>query len=226
MTKGIIEKLQLQKYERRAVLSEDRSLQGELKPLAPYDTKLQNGPYDLIFSYVTDLPEMKAICEKVAKENFLAEKGYLFIAYPKRGNKAFETSIHRDEIFPYLQVNEDDGYLPGSDLKFSRMVQLDEVFTVVGLKMDRSGKGKVSSASSQRVADYEARIPEIEALLVPHPIELALYESLTPGYRRDWARYIFSAKQEATRTKRAAEMVEVLGKGYKTMELYKKSKRT
>ena len=46
----------------------------------------------------------------------------------------YPTFVHRDEIFPTLQVNEADGYIKGSTLKFNRMVSLDETFTVVGMK--------------------------------------------------------------------------------------------
>ena len=51
-------------------------------------------------------------------------------------------------------------------------------------------------------------------------IAAKLYAELTPGYQRDWARYIYSAKQAATQEKRRTEMLDILGKGHKTKNLY------
>ncbi len=44
---------------------------------------------------------------------------------------------------------------------------------------------------SQCVADYADRIKDVEALLANHPNELKFYQSLTPGYQKDWARNLF-----------------------------------
>ncbi|MGT2861578.1 YdeI/OmpD-associated family protein [Streptococcus gallinaceus] len=59
--------------------------------------------------------------------------------------------------------------------------------------------------------------------LVGNQTALNFYDSLTSGYQKDWARYVFSAKQEATQTKRKAEMVDILNKGFKTRQLYQAS---
>lgn len=153
----------------------------------------------------------------------MQEKGYLFFAYPKKGNKRYDTFIHRDEIFPAMNVGE-DGYVGDSDVKFSRMVGMDDVFTVVGLKREKK-KAKKSSAASQCVADYKDNVKDVEQLLAEHPKELAFYQELTPGYQTDWARYIFSAKQQKTREKRQEQMVDVLSQGYKTIDLYRLNKK-
>ena len=110
-----------------------------------------------------------------------------------------------------MKVGE-EGYVENSDLKFSRMVSMDDVFTVVGLKREKN-KTKSSSASSQCVADYEDHVKDIEMLLIDFPNALGLYKELTPGYQREWARYIFSAKQQQTREKRQAQMVGILAQG-------------
>jgi uncharacterized protein YdeI (YjbR/CyaY-like superfamily) len=54
------------------------------------------------------------------------------------------------------------------------------------------------------------------------PDVLAFYQSLTPGYRKDWARYVYSAVQEETREKRREEMKVILGEGYKSIDLYRR----
>lgn len=81
-----------------------------------------------------------------------------------------------------------------STVKFARMVGLDEVFTVIGLKEEEKKTAKTTSSKvSQRVDDYIEKIQAIESDLEDSPELLAFYQSLTPGYRKEWARYVYSA---------------------------------
>jgi hypothetical protein len=210
----IINKLKLNKYSNMAVINQphDYDLFNEFKTTLSKD-------HDAIFVFVETVNEMVEYTKRIIQDQCLLEKGYVFFAYPKKGNKRFTTYVHRDEIFPAMQVGE-DGYVENSDLKFSRMVSMDDIFTVVGLKREKK-KEKKSSATSQCVADYEGHVPDVEKLLADYPTELSFFKNLTPGYRRDWARFIFSAKQEKTREKRKEQMVEVLSQGYKSMDLYR-----
>jgi uncharacterized protein YdeI (YjbR/CyaY-like superfamily) len=105
------------------------------------------------------------------------------------------------------------------------MVGLDDIFTVVGLKDESKAKATNSSKTSQCVDDYIDLIPNVEMDLEDTPELLTIYKSLTPGYRKDWARHIYSAKQEATKAKRREEMKVVLGAGYKTLDLYRRDKK-
>lgn len=214
----IINKLKLDKYNNMAVLNQP----ADYDFFKGYKTEL-TGSHDAIFIFAETIAEMVDQTERIIKEQQLLENGYLFFAYPKKGNKRYETFVHRDEIFPKMKVN-DDGYVDNSDLKFSRMVSMDDVFTVVGLKREKK-KVQKSTASSQSVGDYEENVKDIEALLADHPNELAFYNDLTPGYKRDWARYIFSAKQQNTREKRQAQMVEILSQGYKSFDLFRQKKK-
>ncbi|WP_175578197.1 hypothetical protein [Bacillus massilinigeriensis] len=132
MSKTIVEKLNLKKYKQAAILNQpERS--DYFPELADYDTELANSLYDLIFAFVLDMDALKAIVNKVIEGNYLNKKGYLFLAYPKKDNKVYPTFIHRDDLLSGLGANE-EGYIGTSTIKFSRMVSLDEVFTVVGLK--------------------------------------------------------------------------------------------
>ncbi|MFV8829552.1 YdeI/OmpD-associated family protein [Alkalihalobacterium sp. APHAB7] len=215
---SIIDKLNLSKYKNLAVLHQpsDYHLFNEAK------TSL-SGEHDAIFIFVETMDQMVNYTQKVINEEQLQEKGYLFFAYPKKGNKRYHTYIHRDEIFPAMKV-EEDGYVENSDVKFSRMVSMDDVFTVIGLKREKK-KAKKSSAASQCVADYEDHVKDIEKLLEGHPNELKFYQELTPGYQRDWARHIFSAKQQKTREKRQEQMVDILSQGYKSVDLFRQKKK-
>jgi hypothetical protein len=221
MAKTITEKLNLHKYEKKVVLHmpEDSTYLDELKS---YGTELVTGEsYDLIFAFVFNMDSMKLLADEVVKNDYLNKGGYLFLAYPKKGNKLYPTYIHRDEILGGLGADE-DGFIASSNIKFSRMVGMDETFTVVGLKEDSKIKNKASTKASQCVDDYIDYVTQIEKDLAELPNLLSFYQSLTPGYKKDWARYVYSAKQDATKEKRREEMKMILGAGYKSRELYRK----
>lgn len=220
MAKTIVEKLNLQKYEKAAILYLPEGAD-YLADLAHYDRELIGSKYDLIFAFVLDLESLKELVDEVIENNYLNQNGYLFLAYPKKGNKVYPTFIHRDDLLAGLGADE-NGYVGTSNIKFARMVGLDDVFTVVGLKEDSKSKNPTSTKTSQCVDDYIELIPSVENDLHDTPDLLAFYQSLTPGYRKDWARYVYSAKQEATKAKRREEMKMILGAGYKSRDLYRR----
>lgn len=220
MTKTIVEKLSLHKYKKVAVLNLPDGAD-YLSELKDYDTELKGDTYDLIFAFVLDAESLKELVNTVIDKNYINKKGYLFLAYPKKGNKVYSTFIHRDDLFGILGADE-EGYVGTSTIKFARMVGLDDVFTVVGLKEEARKKSQSSSKASQCVDDYIELIPEVEKDLSDTPEALTFYQSLTEGYRKDWARYVYSAKQENTKDKRREEMKIILSAGYKSRDLYKK----
>ena len=218
---SIAKRLGFEKFQKRAVLGKERAVADDFAELDSYDTDVDAGKYDLIFSYVLTLEELKARVRDTITHDRLNPEGYLYIAYPRIGNKTYDTSVHRDAIFPSLGVDDGNGYVGDSTLKFARMVKLDDTFTLVGLKNAVKGKGKATKASSGNVADYEKFIPDVKEYLdAEHRKTAKFYAELTPGYQRDWARYIYSAKQPATQEKRKTEMLDILGKGHKTKNLY------
>ncbi|PEJ58622.1 hypothetical protein CN692_10155 [Bacillus sp. AFS002410] len=220
MTKTIVEKLNLTKYKKATVLFQPSNT-NYFTDLPHFETDLLNSPYDLIFAFVLNMDSLKELMTKIIDNNYLNKNGYIFVAYPKKGNKVYPTYIHRDDLFEGLGADE-SGYVGSSTIKFARMVGLDDVFTVVGLKDDSKTKATNNSKASQCVDDYIDLIPNVEKDLEETPELLTIYQSLTPGYRKDWARHIYSAKQEATKEKRREEMKVVLGAGYKTLDLYRR----
>ena len=215
---SVIDKLNLSKYSNMVVINQPN----DYALFTEQAIKLSKN-HDAIFIFVETIDEMVKHTQLILNKQLLLEKGYLFFAYPKKGNNRYETFIHRDEIFPAMNVGE-DGYVDNSDIKFARMVSMDDVFTVVGLKREKK-KVKKTSTASQCVSDYVENIKDVEALLANHPNELQFYQSLTPGYQKDWARHIFSAKQQQTREKRAQQMVEILSQGYKSIDLFRRKKK-
>ncbi|MGX7263917.1 YdeI/OmpD-associated family protein [Enterococcus crotali] len=218
MGKSIIEKLNLMRYSSSVVVN--RPNDTYLPELKEFSNQLPTAPVDLIFVFVTSMAEFEQIVSEVILKQLLLKDGVLFVAYPKKGNKSYPTFVHRDEIFPTLQVDDQDGYIKNSTLKFNRMVSLDETFTVTGMKnVERTTKS--ISANSARVEDYIQFIPAVEVLLENSKEAKRMFDQLTPGYKKDWARYIFSAKQATTQEKRKAEMIDILEKGFKSKELYR-----
>jgi hypothetical protein len=188
-----------------------------------YDVFPAKTPYQAIFSFTFSLAEMAQVIEQTVTTGRLAEQGMLFLVYPKKGNKRFDSWIGRDDIFPYLHVSEETGYVGDTVLKFNSMASFNEHLTVVGLR-HLPGKPVKTSGVSQRVEDYAARVPDLRSYLADKPAILPIFDSLAPGYQKDWARHVFSAQTQATREKRLLEMVEILGQGYKTYQLYRQAK--
>src|SRR6476620_352922 len=129
--------------------------------MADYVTELTTASYDLIFAFVLDMESLKGLLNKVIEKNYLQKNGYIFLAYQKKGNKVYPTFIHRDDLLDGLGADE-NGSVGASNIKFARMVGLDDVFTVVGLKEDSRSKDKVSTKASQCVDDYIEKIPDVE----------------------------------------------------------------
>ncbi|MGM0123040.1 hypothetical protein IGI37_000406 [Enterococcus sp. AZ194] len=210
MAQTLLQKLRL--FETQAVTILNR-------PSADYFSELTVSvtypirPVETIILFIQTVEELKTQTLDIVEKNLLVPGGRLLIAYPKKGNQKFETFVHRDEIFPTLQVNDEDGYIPNSDYKFNQMVKLDDIYTLVGLK--RVAKKNVKKGASQSVGDYITFIPMLEKELADESQALEFFKSLTPGYQRNWARYVYSAKQEATRQKRKLEMIQLLKQGVK-----------
>jgi hypothetical protein len=178
------------------------------------------GAYQLIFAFVFSLGEMEARIRETDAGGLLEEGGCLYLAYPKKGNREYGNYIGRDDIFPALGVNEEDGFVGGTALKFCKMAALNETFTVVGLRRFSSGAPPKKNTGG-RAEDYAGRIPELRKALEGRPETLAAYDALPPGYRKDWARQVYSLKTEAARERRLAEMAGILAAGYKSRDRYR-----
>lgn len=142
--------------------------------------------YQAIFTFTHTLDEMKN--EIFAAIDQLENDGLLFLCYPKIKNKLGLAGIHRDHIFPFLEVDEETGYVKNTLMRFNRMVAFDENYTLLAVKKDFVQRKR--SATSQRVDDYVAFIDNIKAMLKNEQC-YSFFISLTPGYQKNWARYIF-----------------------------------
>lgn len=223
-TKSIIDKLNLHKYESKLVLQLPEDV-NELDDLE-FDTSVERDQYDLVFIFIYSLEELLKYTRIMIDKQLVKDKGYVFFAYPKKNNTKYEQYIERDSILPAISSDE-DGYVVGSNLKFSRMVSFNDVFTVVGLKSEpKKAKKGTSTPKSQCVDDYIEHVNDIKQYLQRNEQLLGFYEGLTPGYQKNWARYVYSAKQKETQEKRLLEMETILGEGYKSIDLYRRRNQT
>lgn len=116
---SIVDKLKLSKYNNMAVLHNP----GGYDYFDEYSKSLSQ-QHDAIFIFVRNIKEMvENINFVIENDGVLKPKGYVSFAYPKKGNKKYDSYIHRDDMFPALNVGE-DGYVKNSDIKFSRMVSM------------------------------------------------------------------------------------------------------
>lgn len=216
-TKPVTEKLNFGKYPDKLILNLPKDIEDFHG--VEYDDSIAKDQYDLVFIFVFDLKEFAARLKEVVKKGLVRDNGYLYFAYPKKNNPTYDAYIERDSIYNENHYDK-EGYVHGSSLKFSRMISLNDVFTVVGMKA--AAKKSATVKKSQSVDDYIVHIEDIENYLSGNDEISALYSGLTPGYRKDWARYVYSAKRKETQEKRLKEMEAVLAEGYKTMDLYRR----
>jgi len=217
---SVIAKLNLHKYPSKLILNkpEDVADFNELE----FDSAISKEKYDLIFIFILNLEQFQHHLQAVIESQLLSDDGYLYFAYPKKNNPKYKEYIDRDSFIQHLPADE-EGYVLNSRLKFSRMISLDEVFTVVGLKSQVPQRKKAADTkSSQRVDDYIDATADIKKELASDKDASNLYDQLTPGYQKDWARYVYSAKKRETQEKRIAEMKDILAQGYKSIDLYRR----
>lgn len=175
-------------------------------------------PVKIIIIFVKNMEELKSETLKIISKNSLQRGGRLLICYPKKGNSKFSSYINRDDIFPTLDV-DDDGYIQSSNYKFNQMVSLDENYTIIEIKHEEKTSHK--NKKSQSVDDYIQYIPEIIQDLSHEKEALYFFKNLTYGYQKNWARYVYSAKEEETIQRRKNRMIEFLKQGIKSVNSIK-----
>lgn len=94
--------------------------------------------------------------------------------------------------------------------RFARM-EAEGLMTDAG----RAKRAKVLDPPKKRI-EAGARVPpEVQEVLDQHPKAKAFFETLAPGYRRDYLRFMTEAKKEETRARRMAEAIRRLENGEK-----------
>lgn len=219
-TKSIAEKLNFSKYPEKLILNIPEGI-NDFDSLE-FNTSIKKEKYDLIFNFIFKLEDFSTFLQEIVEKQLVKENGYVYFAYPKKNNPLYDEYIDRDSIYNEQHYNE-EGYFHGSNIKFARMVSLNDVFTVVGMKsVPKKANKSASTKSSQCVDDYIDRVEDIKQYLNKNEDLLRVYKVLTFGYQKDWARYVYSAKRKETQEKRLLEMETVIAEGFKTMDLYRR----
>jgi len=78
--------------------------------------------------------------------------------------------------------------------------------------------------SAAPLSSFEVYIPQVAVLLADDSELRAFFEALTPGYQREWARFIFGTKAEATKQRHIEVMKTVFEAGFKSKRAYDTSK--
>lgn len=220
MDEIIFKKLALAKYARKAIIARPNDVDAFVG--LDYDDRLGTGRYDMVLHFVFTLDEFVDRLTDIISHGRLNPGGVVYFAYPKKGNKRYAQYIGRDDFFTVIDM-DNDGYVGQSDVKFNKMVAFDQTFTIIGLKHD--AKRRHSTQPNQCVGAYAGRIPELRERLAPHADALAFFDALTPGYQRDWARYVFAVRTDATMPRHLEAMVAILRAGYKSVDLYRQAKK-
>ncbi len=220
MNNEIIKKFGVEKYDQKLMLNKPVDIK-DFDGLS-FDTIISKDKYNLIFAFIFSLDEFTNLLKTIINRDLLNSNGIVYFAYPKKGNKQYKKYIGRDDFFGVIDMSH-EGYVYNSPIKFNKMAAFSEIFTVIGLKQDE--KRRKSTQPSQCVGDYIERIPDVRKQLKTNKEVLALFDKLTPGYQRGWARYVYSTKNEATIEKRFTEMEHILKQGYKSIDLFRQYKK-
>lgn len=212
----LIKKLHLSKFKDIALYNNSPHSQ-ELSLITSQDYLADlTQDFDVIFVHTFTLDEMKEMLLTLWEQSTIRPGGIAYLVYPKLNNPEYP-GIHRDDIFPALEVDDGLGLMPNTHYKFNKMVSLNEIFTIIGLKHLTDKELKNLSASknntqpSGRVSDYIQYIPEIVTKLeADHSDLVNKFQSLTPGKQRNWAREIYSARTQATQDKRWQKLFDEL----------------
>lgn len=173
--------------------------------------------HQVIVSFVNKLSQMKQAVEYA--NQYLIDDGLLYLVYPKLNNKLNLKGIHRDHIFPYLLVDETTGYVKDTNMRFNQMRSYDNNQTLLGIKKDT--KRKERKKNQKETVDYSEKIGDARKLLIDLPT-LTFFDSLAPGYQKEWAKYIFEPVLEDTQLRRKEEMIRLLDQGIKSKNLEKR----
>ena len=215
MNSEVARKVRLEKYEKVAVIGAPDEYKDTLGDDVSFS--LNDKPFDLCLAFVFSLDEMTRLTHDAEKENLILPGSVLLFAYPKANNKIYP-AIKRDDIFPAFGIDPDgDGNVADTSFFFNLMVKLDAVFTIIGLKNKAGETPTAQNRPSQISADYAEKIPALRVWLSDTPSLLSFFDALTPGYQRNWARFVYSAVKEETKNSRFEKMKRLLSEGKKTI---------
>jgi hypothetical protein len=220
MDEIIVKKLAMAKYARKAIIA----CPDDVEAFAglDYDDRLGTGRYDMVLHFVFTLDAFVDRLNDINAHDRLNPVAWSSLPTPRRATSVMRSTLRPRRLLHLIDM-DNDGYVRQSVVKFNKMVAFDDTFTIIGLKHD--DRRRRNTQPSQCVGTYVDRIPEIQARLAATPDVLSLFDALTPGYQRGWARYVYAVRTEATMARHLEEMVTILRAGYKSIDLYRQAKK-
>ncbi|WP_390407665.1 YdeI/OmpD-associated family protein [Lacticaseibacillus jixiensis] len=200
-------------YHRVVITGMPEALQPVLAAL-PYTTTPQ-ADCDLRVVFALNLAQLKKALSPLVQDQLRKAKAMVYVLYPAI------TSPHYRGIAPHqmleaLDVAKTTGAIGTTGFKLTRMRQFNDDFMLLDVQ-------PASANTTLRIANYDARVPELhERLKHKTPQLAATFAQLTPHQQRDWARYIFSPKRPVTQNSHFDQMQLVLQAGFATLEQYRK----
>lgn len=135
------------------------------------------------------------------ESSFLTLPGEASVELPSREKTMVEGTISGFPFRAPLEPNDDDSH----GLRVSQALQ------------DAAGAsaGDTVTVEITRVGEEpEIRVPlDLSVALAAAPLAQALWAEITPMARRDWIRWVASAKQEETRARRIENGIDMLAHG-------------
>jgi hypothetical protein len=212
----LFKKLNFKDHAAVVVLQQPDSFTVEMENMAPF-AKV-SGSFEasyaanFVLAFALKQSEVDAFAHDFATKT--TGDAVLWIAYPKSTSKRYKCDFNRDTGWavlgtlgfePVRQVAIDEDW---SALRFRRV---DFIKTMTrSFAMTESGKTKTQAATSVLPMP-----DDFQSALNARPDAAAFFEKLAPSHKKEYIRWIESAKRAETRTSRLEKALEMLTMGKK-----------
>ncbi len=207
-------KLKITAEQKILILNAPAGFMKSFKPL-PGNTKIDevnktgSAAYDMVVLFTLNSAELKQFGDAAIKS--LKKNGALWIAYPKKSS-GIKSDLTRDEGWEFL-----DPY----QLRGVSNIAFDDTWSGLRFKTDPDGK-----THNERMTEYKEnkKNPEARTVVVPddfqaaldaNPMALMIFNKFAFTHRKEYVRWIESAKKQETREGRIQKAIERIAEGVK-----------
>jgi hypothetical protein len=214
MAATLTAKLKIKEGQKVLVMNAPQGFFEKLAPLPP-NTEIEHEPgnkklvFDLVLLFVLNRKELEFFGDAAIAS--LKKDGILWFGYPKLSS-GIKSDLTRDEGWAYLNPYALAGVAS---------IAIDEIWT--GLRFKHSAGGVTHQ---EQMAAYKNRdkSPESKVIVVPDDFQVALnknpeaqkvFEKFAYTHRKEYVRWIESAKKQETRDGRIVKAIAMLEEGVK-----------
>lgn len=214
----LLKKLNFKDHPSVVILQHPISFNGEMEAISEVAQVLTqftaSREIAFVLAFATKQAEVDAFATDFATKT--TGDAVLWIAYPKGTSKRYQCDFNRDtgwEVLgtlgfePVRQVAIDEDW---SALRFRRV---DFIQTMTrSFAMTESGKAKIKEQPAATVLSAPA---DLQEALRANPAAGIFFEKLAPSHKKEYIRWVESAKKTETRLHRISKAVEMLVSGKK-----------